>query len=400
MLQFRVMHRALGLPLLAITGLASAQVASGQAGDETDSDAAGHLQPHATRLVIPLPTQTATNSFTGDAFEMPCEEVWKPICSNQAEMTVDELARMAVTHAADFQNPGGIITIDSDDGFAPRAGLNLVYSLGPSVPPAAVPAFAAAEAYLEAQFPNDPITVTITVSFASLGSGIIGGTSSAYGFVDWATTRSVLVGGMDASDTIQSSLPSGTTIPVRYSTGSTTNEDRVFFTFANWKATGGTVTGTDASMQYSTNFPFDFDPSNGVTANTISLQDVIIHETGHALGFGSGVDFRFHDIETLDIFRFRRTDGSSDFNPDTAAEFGVRPRWAVFNNPNDDVNFDDIGASEFRLSDGSPWQASHWREQVPAIGIMDPAFSYGETFYPNFLRTSDLTAFDAIGWDR
>jgi hypothetical protein len=117
------------------------------------------------------------------------------------------------------------------------------------------------------------------------------------------------------------------------------------------------------------------------------------------MGFGSGVDFRFQDIEALDIFRFRRTDGSSDFNPDTTAEFQVRPRWAVFNNPNDDVNFDIISV-EYRFSDGSPWQASHFREQVPAIGIMDPAFSYGETFYPNFLRTSDITAFDAIGWNK
>lgn len=400
MLQFRVTRRALHLPLLAISGLASAQIVSDHDGDAADHAGAGHAQPHATRLVIPLPTQTATVGFTGDAVAMPCEEVWKPICSNQAEMTGDDLAQMAVTHAADFQNSAGVIIIDSDDGFAPRAGLNLVYSLGPSVPAAAIPAFAAAEAYLEAQFPNDPITVTVTVSFASLGPGIIGGTGSAYGYVDWATTRSVLVSSMDASDTIQTSLPAGATIPVRYNSGSTTNENRVFFTFANWKATGGTVGGTDASMQYSTNFPFDFDPSNGVTANTISLQDVIIHETGHALGFGSGVDFRFNDIETLDVFRFRRTDGASDFNPDTAAEFGLRPRWAVFNNPNDDVNLDVIGATEYRLSDGSPWQASHFREQAPAIGIMDPAFSYGETFYPNFLRTSDVTAFDAIGYDR
>lgn len=206
--------------------------------------------------------------------------------------------------------------------------------------------------------------------------------------------------GMDASDSIQSSLPAGSTIPVRYSTSSTTNETRIFWTFANFKASGGSVAGNDASMTYSTAFPFDFDPSNGVSANTISLVDVIIHETGHSMGFGSGVDFRNRDIETHDIFRFRVTDGNADFNPDSAAEFTVRPRWAVRNNPNDDVQFDTISGVEYRLSDGSPWQASHWREQVPAIGIMDPAFNYAETFYPTFLRASDLTAFDAIGWDK
>jgi len=313
-------------------------------------------------------------------------------------MTGRDLQRMAMVHDADMANAEGLRVVNSPNN---AGGLNLVYVLGASVPAAAIPAFAAAEAYLEAQFPNDPVTVTVTVSFAALSPGVIGGTSSSYGYVDWASSRAALVGGMDASDTIQSSLPSGTTIPVRYSASSTTNEDRIFWTFANWKATGGTVTGNDASMQYSTAFPFDYDPSNGVTANTISLQDTIIHETGHAMGFGSGVDFRNRDIESLDVFRFRNTDGSAslDYNPDTTAEFGVRPRWAVKNNPNDDVNFDII-SSEIHLSDGSPWQASHWRQEIPAIGIMDPAFDYGETFYPNFFRATDVAGFDAIGWDR
>lgn len=389
MLRHYVMN-GVGCAALAITPLALAQLEHAD-GDHADGGVA------APRFVIPLGTQVVALP-DGQDIDFETQEVWKPVCSTPAGLVeFDDLVNMAVTHIADLQNEDGIIVVDSGGG--QRAGLNMVYVLGGSVPPAAVPAFAAAEAYLESQFANDPITVTVSVSFASLSPGVIGGTGSSYGYVDWATSRSLLVGGMDASDTIQSSLPSGTTIPVRYTTGSTTNENRVFWTFANWKSNGGTVSGNDASMQYSTNFPFDYDPSNGVTANTISLQDVIIHETGHALGFTSGVDFRYRDIETVDVFRFRRTDGSSDFNPDTTAEFTARPRWGVFNNPNDDVNFDNI-ASEYRLSDGSPYQASHFREQAPAIGIMDPAFSYGETFYPNFLRTSDLTVFDAIGYDR
>lgn len=372
--------------LVMISGSAMAQVAA-----NPDPAPEG-----PARFVLETGVQLS-DLYSGGQIQIPTQLVWKPVCSNRVPMTAGQLAAMSADHAA--QVAAGTIIVNNG---SPRAGLNMVFSLAGSVPAAAIPAFAAAEAYLEGQFPSDGMTVTVTVSFAPLQSGVIGGTSSAYGYVDWATSRSVLVSGMDGSDTIQTSLPSGTTIPVRYSTSSTTNENRVFWSLANWKATGGTASGTDANMQFSTNFPFDYDPSNGVTTNTISLQDVIVHEVGHALGFGSGVDFRSRDIESLDIFRFRRTDGtvSQDYNPDTAAEFGVRPRWAVRNNPNDDVNFDDIGATEYRFSDGSPWQASHFREQVPAIGIMDPAFSYGETFYPNFLRTSDLTAFDAIGYDK
>ena len=373
--------------VVALAGWAGAQVADAQS---IQSNA-------AARYVIPLETQISTLYASGEEIEFPSEEVWKPVCGTPDDLiTPDDLALMAATHAWDLSDHGTLRIIDNGDL---RVGINVVFVLGSSVPSAAVPTFAAAEAYLESQFSNDPITVTISVSFAPLSPGVIGGTSSSYGYVDWATSRSVLVSGMDASDTIQNFLPTGSTIPVRYSSNSTTSETRVFWTFANWKATGGSVSGNDASMQFSTNFPFDYDPSNGVSSGTISLEDVIIHESGHALGFTSGIDFRSRDIETTDIFRFRRTDGTGDFNPDTTAEFQVRPRWCVYNSPNDDHNFDNI-AVEYRMSDGSPYQGSHFREQTPAIGIMDPAFTYGETFYPDFLRTSDVTVFDAIGYDR
>jgi hypothetical protein len=377
------------LSLAACAGTAFAQGPTPLDGAHVAAPAA------AVRHVIETGEMLATLP-NGDLVAMETQQVWKPVCSNFATMTAADLATMARTHEADFADESRVTVIDNL--FGNRAGLNVVFVLGAGVPAAAIPAFTAAEAYLESQFTADTMTVTIPVSFAALSPGVIGGTGSTYGSLTWADTRATLVGGMDASDTIQSSLPTAS-LPVRYSTSSTTNENQCFWTFANFKANGGTVAGNDASMQYSTAFPFDYDPSNGVTANTISLQDVIIHETGHALGCTSGVDFRNRDLEVIDIFRFRRTDGSSDFNPDTAAEFTARPRWCVRNNPNDDVNFDTI-ASEYALSDGSPWQASHFREQVPAIGIMDPAFSYGETFYPSFLRTSDITLFDAIGYNR
>lgn len=358
---------------------------------ESPSGASVVLNP---RVTIPMGVRAATLP-DGQQRAMVTEQVWKPVCwaGSPGSTSAAQLKEMAASHQ--MMMDAGPVTIVNNT--SQRAGLDLVYVLAGSVPSAAVPAFAAAEAYLESQFPGDTMTLTVTVSFASLSSGVIGGTGSSYGSLSWADTRATLVGGMDGSDSIQSSLPSGTTIPVRYRSNRTTNEDRTFWTFANFKANGGSVSGNDANMQYSTNFPFDYDPSNGVTANTISLQDVIIHETGHAMGFTSGIDFRTSDIEVIDVFRFTSTDGSGDFNPDTAAEFTARPRWAIYNY-NDNYNFDTI-ASEYRLSDGSPWQASHFREQTPAIGIMDPAFNYAETFYPNFLRTSDLTVFDAIGFD-
>lgn len=333
----------------------------------------------------------------GQPFLMPVHRVWKPACNTPlGAMTAADLARMDRTHQDAFADPDKVIVIDNTQELN---GFNVVYVIGANVPTAALASFTAAEAYIESQF-SDPITITVSVSFAALGPGILGGTSSSYGYVSYAGSRTGLVNN-DSNDTIQDFLPNTTTVPVRYSTGSTTNEDRVFWTIANYNATAGSVAGNAASMQYSTNFTWDYDPSNGVASNAYSFRDVIIHETGHAMGFTSGVDFRVNDIEVLDLFRFRRTDGntSSDFNPDTTAEFTARPRWAVFNNPNDDVNSDLISV-EYRMSDGSPQQASHFRDQTPAIGIMDPTLGFGQTFFPNYFRASDLTMFDAIGYDR
>lgn len=355
-------------------------------------------------FVVPGPNAKTISPASGKVLIVGTEEMWRQMCGGAAgRLSSDDLADIAANHWTEMAAAGRNVTIVNNAGspvFA-TAGLDVVYVLGPSVPAAAVPAFAAAEAYLESQFPNDPFTLTVSVSFASLQSGVIGGTSSSYVQLTYPTFRSAMVAGADGNDVLPSFLPTST-IPVRYRTNKTTAENRIFLTTGNWKALGGTTSGNDASMQYSTNFPFDFDPSNGVTGGTISLQDVIIHETGHSMGFTSGVDFRLNDIEAIDAFRFRNTDGSNDFNPDTNAEFTTAPRWGVYNNPNDDVNFDLI-AIQYLAADGSPYQASHFRETGAgnsAIGIMEPAFSYGETFYPNMMRQSDIDMFDAIGYNR
>lgn len=355
----------------------------------------------ALRVIFDEPAREAVIYATGERVLMSWQSVWKPVCSSDvSRLTVDDLAQMARNHMAQFESarPDELIVVDS----AVRgAGINLVYVLSGSVPAAAVPAFAAVESYIEGLF-SDPITVTVNVSFQPLGAGILGGTSSTYGYTSYTTSRTGLVNNRDANDTIQTFLPTGSTIPVRYNGGSSTvtNEDRVFWTLANFNATVGAVAGTAANMTYNTNFTWDYDPSNGISAGAFSFQDVVLHETGHALGFTSGADFRVNDLETLDLFRFQSTDGSGDYNPDTTAEFQVRPRLVDYNVPND-AHISDLISAEYRMSDGSPYQASHFREQTsPYIGLMDPAFTYGETHYPNFFQAADLAMFDAIGYDR
>jgi len=359
--------------------------------------APGETESSVPRIIVPLPPAVAVEYATGAKKILPMQEVWRPNCSNPEAITVSDLARIARSHR-ELASSGNVLVIDT-----PRTelvGLDIVFNVSGSIPAGAPAAIAAAEAYIESQF-SDPITVTIDCSFAPMSPGVIGGTGSAYGYVTYAGTRSGLVAGMDGNDTIQSFLPSGSTVPVRYNgnTSSVTNENRVFWTLANYNAAVAFVAGTAASMQFNSNFTFDWDPSNGVSGGTISFQDVVVHETAHALGFTSGGDFRSKDLEVLDLWRFQTTDGSGDYNPDSTAEFQVRPRLVSWNKPNDSHHVDMISV-EYRMADGSPWQMSHFREQVPNIGLMDPAIDFGETHYPNFYATSDLTMIDAIGYDR
>ena len=381
--------------LVAAAGFASsAQVVAPPGGS-------GNWRANQPRIVVPLPPEVSTLYATGEQVVLDGNyEVWRPMCFNGAPMTMAQLSASRLSHEAEFA-PGQPITVVDTPRTDRMSNVNIVFNLGASVPAAAVTSFTRAEAYLESQF-GDPITVTVNVSFANMGSGIIGATSSAtIANRAYSTVRAGLIAGMDANDTIQSFLPSGTTIPVRYvgTSATVTQENLLEVNRANYKATVGTSSGNDGSMQYNSSFNFDYDPSNGITGSQTSLVDVIIHEVGHALGFVSSADNQGGGVmHMLDIIRFQNTDGTGDYNPDTTAEFSTTPRTVDYNTPNDDA-ISDVIAGEWRMSDGTPYQASHFREQGANIGIMDPAFSGGQTFYPNFFKTSDSSVFDAIGWD-
>ncbi|MEQ1892594.1 MAG: NF038122 family metalloprotease, partial [Planctomycetota bacterium] len=347
-------------------------------------------------LRIDLPKQYETLP-SGELHDIEAHEIWKPICTHAERMSPEALARAQLVHESLMRRPSHVI----DPTPSSRIGsFDVVFNVSGTPPAGATAALATVATYIESFF-SDPITININCSFQAMGAGVLGATSSSYRNSTYASTRTQMVSDMDGSDTLQSFLPTGTTCPVRYAAGTgTTAETRVFFTYANWRAVDGTQTGTAASMTLNTQFNWDYDPSNGITGGTYSFVDVVIHEVGHAMGFTSGVDFRTNDMECLDLFRFQRTDSTvaADWNPDTTAEFQVRSRLVRFNGPEDNHNSDLISA-EYRMSDGSPYQGSHFREQSANIGIMDPAFASGQTFYPTYYSAADLAMFDVIGYD-
>ena len=346
------------------------------------------------------PVKEATLYVDGTKVDLPTRTTWRPMCGSDLEgVTPAEFQEGLETYRISLQDEPAD---QGQQGGQRGVGFDIIFTNRSGFSAAALISLAEVEEFIESQF-SDNVTISIDVSFLNLGGGgVIGQTGSFFVAPTWSATRAGLVNGMDADDTIQTSLPTGTTIPVRYNGNSSTvtDEGQVFVTVANFRATVGNVGGLAAFMQFNTNFSFDFDPSNGVGGGTIDFQSVLVHEVGHAMGFTSNADGGGTDIDMLDIYRFQRSDGAGDFNPDTLAEFTTTARMVDFNAPGtiDDVNSDLISV-EYRMSDGSPWQASHFREQNPNIGIMDPAFSFGQTFWPNFYKTSDTDMFDAIGWD-
>ncbi len=355
-------------------------------------------EPTSPVLRIDTGVESVTIGATGEKVVVPTETVWRPICAGgPTAMTQADLAQIATTHQQIIDAETQPIVVDSGTR---GAGINVIFTLSGSIPADAPGAFTIAENFIESQF-SDPIDINVSVSFANLGSGVLGATSSNYLAVTYPEYRDALIADMDADDTLQTSLPSGSTIPVRYNASNTnvTNENRVWLTRTVYRATVGSLGGQSGSMTYNNAFNWDYNPANGVPGSAQSLVDVVIHEVGHAMGFASGADFRTSDIEAIDLVRFQRTDGSGDYNPDSLSEFGTTPRTVDFNNPNDDANSDLISA-EYRMSDGNPWQASHFREQGSNIGLMDPALSGGQTFIGRgYYSDADTDMFDFIGFD-
>ena len=364
-------------------------------GSATPADVSVHNgNPHLT-YIVPLGTQRSVLYHGGAELEVATEERWRFMCgSDPAGCTLDDLIRIAEnTHVAFEEGPAVIV----DSGLR-GAGLNLIYNCDASVPAEALSAFAIAEEYLEGLF-SDEITVSLNCRFDTLSASVLGSTASNFAsHIPYAISRSGLQYGMDSDDVIQAWLPPNNSCPVRYDGSSSTvsHASIIDWTKANYKSTVGTLGGSDASMAYNDTVNWDYQPANGIGTVRISFVDVVCHETGHALGFVTGTESSDH-METLDLYRFCRQDGTGNYNPDTYEDLQTTPRIVCNNNPNDQQNTDLIDVT-YRMEDGDPQQASHFRN-ANDYGCMCPLIANGVTRYPDYYTQADINCFDAIGYD-
>jgi len=159
--------------------------------------------------------------------------------------------------------------------------------------------------------------------------------------------------------------------------------------------------GPPPAIAFNSGFPLDFDPSDGIDQNKLDFDGIATHEIGHALGFASDVGLSelvpgFPPVPTvMDLFRFR-----PHVN---LASFGGEER--ILSSGGEQIFF--AISPELEFSTGRPdgtggdgEQASHWKLVVvnshqPPIGIMIPAFGFGER---HVITNNDLRAFNAIGY--
>lgn len=325
---------------------------------------------------------------------------------------------------------------------AQAATINLV-DLGGVTGSVAAKDFKLAAAYWGNMFSND-VTINLGVGFGSFGDPrIIGATQSAKQDIltaSWeagvnATKSSSVIDQTAVLPTLNGGFYAPMITQGTDASGNNDTNSQVYATddysgavlYENTsvvKAIGGTAQYAasntlhlDGSVQFSSDFSFDFDPTNGITAGEMDFLGVAIHEIGHALGFTSGVDyFDYYSapngpgypigidlndtsiFTALDMFRYSNDpNGVGPGGPQLDETVGTNSYFSI------DGGQTALWGNSFSTGsyNGDGNQASHWADSATCngsaqLGIMDPTFCYGEM---GVVKGLDLAAMDAIGWN-
>jgi hypothetical protein len=290
---------------------------------------------------------------------------------------------------------------------------------------AAEQGFQIAANYWESVLTNDAV-LNFNVGYASLGADILGSTkSNSFKDVDIGSYYSLLnatqSSALDAQAVANLSplTPNGSvdvTVPEYFDpntlsgvaeVGSRTAPDNtpisgtMAISSANIKAlVGGFEDVVDGEINFSSDFAFDFDPTDGISGGMYDFIGVAIHEMAHALGFlssaqdfdyNTGTDFPVDDYwwgYSSDMFRYSAP-GVLDWTFDTDSYFSLDAGATAY--------MDGYFSTGAVNGDGS--QASHWKKNYTCtdfLGIMNPYTCDG---FGTNVSALDLALLDAIGWD-
>jgi len=278
---------------------------------------------------------------------------------------------------------------------------------------------------------GDPVTVNVTVDFIPMDPYVLGSTASFSMGFSYSGVRDALIDDATTPDdqTAIAHLQPGLSLDmltndtsvappadaplIRDNDGSGNNA------VLDVNRTNAKVLGLlnphrrdpDGEITFSSEYAWDFDRSNGIAPDAFDFVGVAAHELGHILGFVSGVDIV--DITAapdgpsapldLDNYRVFSVWDLFRYSPDSLAEPNQPSTGAVLDLAvGTDAYFSlDAGATHLAAVstgryNGDGQQASHWKDDLD-LGIMDPTTSYGTL---NLISALDLTALDAIGYDR
>jgi hypothetical protein len=276
---------------------------------------------------------------------------------------------------------------------------------------------------------QDDVTVNLTVGFNPLDPGILGQAQSAQQLYSYNTFRNALsddirssydtraVGSLATGSTfnmllnrtLNSPNGAGNATPFVDNDGDANNAF-VRIATAEAKALGlnpatqsltHCIGPCDGFIQFSSNYKFDFNPNDGISADAFDFVGVAAHEIGHSLGFISGVDVLdfnstspdFYDdseftfVSGLDMFRYSTQSAAAgviDWTADERAKYLSLDGGATLMPP-----------FSTGVVHGDGRQASHWKDDL-FIGLMDPTAGMGELLQ---ITPNDLVALDVIGWD-